>query len=447
MNRINKIVSALALLAASQMMASATLQLRLSDGTTTITVVDQGPGDFIPAVGWVGFIGPVGSVWVYDMSAGISKPLVGTPDVPQMDLNSISYSAPTMVPLTIQMTDTGFTGKGPGVAAIGGLTDGIVLARTYIDEKNVAFAKTKLVTTQGPFSGPTFSQDTPFSIAPKKAYSVTLQAILNHPVLSPDGDGPRTGFDLSWVVNPPTPNGGCRTTGGGRQQDSFPPVNFVTHGGQVGAPMGTETAFRPDSPCIRGNWEHVRHGANGSKGNFHAKSFDSLMCACLGCPEDPTSPITLGGLCNPDNRICGPEPRRAPANKITFSGVGDFSESGKRAVRSVLFRVDLEDRSEPGNRGAISNEAPYDRHRIRIWILTAAELTALNNPANRLLGFRKAISATYGVEQTDGAVLIDGTPVPNGTPVFGVRPPDIDDGGVMDHGNHQIHPALKPCLL
>ena len=48
--------------------------------------------------------------------------------------------------------------------------------------------------------------------------------------------------------------------------------------------------------------------------------------------------------------------------------------------------------------------------------------------------------------QSDGAVLLDGTAVPNGTQVFGVRPPDIDDGGVMDHGNHQIHPAIKPCL-
>src|SRR6185503_4513599 len=85
-------------------------------------------------------------------------------------------------------------------------------------------------------------------------------------------------------------------------------------------------------------------------------------------------------------------------------------------------------------------------HRIRIWILTPAELTLLNSPANRLLAFREAISAGHGVELQDGAVLLDGTAVPNGTQVFGVRPPDIDDGGVMDHGNHQIHPAIKPCL-
>jgi hypothetical protein len=184
----------------------------------------------------------------------------------------------------------------------------------------------------------------------------------------------------------------------------------------------------------------------GNKGNFHAKSFDSLMCACLGCPEDPFSPITIGDICNPGNRTCGPEPRKAPANKITFSGVGDYAlTKGNRETRSVLFRVDIEDRSEPGNKGARSNKAPFDRHRIRIWILTDAELAALNNPADGLIAFRMAISAGFGTPLKDGAILGNGNAVPNGTAVFGVRPPDIDDGGEMDHGNHQLHPSIKPC--
>ncbi len=439
---------ALAVLFASQLMTSATLQLRLSDGTTTITIVDGGPNDFIPAVGCVGFFGSVGAIWVNEITAGKTRPIVGTPEVPELDLNSVSFSSPSAVPLTIQMTDTGFKASGSGVVSVGGTTDGSFLARSYVDYKNNPFAKTILLSSQGPFTGPAFSGDTAISVTAKRSYSVTLQVILNHPVLGPNGDPPRTGFDMSWFVgNRPEPKGGCRTTGGGRQEVSFPPVSFVTHGGQVGAPVGLETAFAPDTPCIQGNWEHVRHNPNGTKGNFHAKSFDSLMCACLGCPEDPTSPVTLGDLCNPDNRICGPEPRRAPANKITFSGVGDYVQGpGRRGTRTVLFRVDLEDRSEPGNSGAQSNEVPFDRHRIRIWILTAAELDQLNNPADQLLAFREAISAGHGVELQDGAILLDGTAVPNGTAVFGVRPPDIDDGGVMEHGNHQIHPAIRPCL-
>jgi hypothetical protein len=246
--------------------------------------------------------------------------------------------------------------------------------------------------------------------------------------------------------------GACRVTGGGRQETSFPPVRYVTHGGQVGAPVGREgfdpgTYEREGSECIHGNWEHVRHEKGGSRGNFHAKIFDSLMCACLGCPEDPLAPVVIGGLCNPDSRTCGPEPRRSPANKICFSGLGDYTvTSGARERRAVLFRVDLEDRSEPGNSHAGGTKPPNDRHRIRIWILTETELARLRDPNDRLLDFRRAIACTPGsTAQKDGAVGPDGLPVPLGTAVFGVRAPDIDDGGEMDHGNHQIHPMIKDC--
>ncbi|MDB6033361.1 MAG: hypothetical protein JWM16_3699 [Verrucomicrobiales bacterium] len=248
------------------------------------------------------------------------------------------------------------------------------------------------------------------------------------------------------------PSAACRVTGGGRQESDKtfanpnnpalvgPQARYVTHGGQVGAPVGNETAFDPDSDCIHGNWTHVRHIQGGLRGNFHAKSFDSLMCACLSCPENPGSGVVINRICNPGDRTCGPEPRRAPANKICFSGVGNYAlTSGGRVPRSVLFRVDIEDRSEPGNNKKAS-EQPSDRYRIRIWVLSAAELARLNNSADRLLDFRRALACTPGSTATR-----DGADVPNGTAVFGVRAPDIDDGGEMDHGNHQIHPQIKEC--
>lgn len=236
--------------------------------------------------------------------------------------------------------------------------------------------------------------------------------------------------------------GACRVTGGGKQPDTltYPTVRYVTHGGQVGAPVGN-AGFDPDSPCIHGRWTHVRHIQGGLMGNFHATSFDSLMCACLGCPEDPTAAGVVGELCNPDNRICGPEPRPAPANKICFSGVGNYTlTSGRRTPRSVLFRVDIEDRSEPGGGHPGGAKPPPDRYRIRIWVLTAAELARLNDPLDRLLNFRQAISCTPGSTTTQ-----DGAPGALGSAVFGQRPPDIDDGGALDRGNHQIHPMIKPC--
>lgn len=260
-----------------------------------------------------------------------------------------------------------------------------------------------------------------------------------------------------------TPPGACRTTGGGKQptEDTCPEVRYVTHGGQVGASFGvagapdcaTDTGF--NNPCIRGEYQHVRHIKGGLRGVFHAagngneNDFDSLMCACLPCDhtdtpslfggchpadrcygsENPTSPGKKNALCNPDDRICGPEPRRAPANKICFSGVGNYTMSnGKKAPQSVVFRVDLEDRSEPGGAFPKGAKAPPDRYRMRMWFIAAgtADSAAV-----------KALRATVACKDATCEIIpatLDcvGGPTPA---------PDIDDGGDLDRGNRQIHPS------
>jgi len=148
------------------------------------------------------------------------------------------------------------------------------------------------------------------------------------------------------------------------------------------------------------------------------------------------------GECNAGDRLSGPEPRKASANKIVFTGVGDWADSsGPRGPRTVLFRVDIEDRGEPGGSHPNGSSPPPDRYRIRIWILSNSELDELNGGGSDsyLLGFRNAISACSGTNFRDGG------DVPNGTAVFGVRPPDVDDGGELQRGNHQIHPTIKSC--
>jgi hypothetical protein len=230
-----------------------------------------------------------------------------------------------------------------------------------------------------------------------------------------------------------------------------PSPRYVTHGGQVGAPFAVGLVCVTNTPCIRGEWQHVRHIKGGLRGVFHARSngrvheFDSLGCACLPCPEDAlvvespspgncttdSTPVSLDytnsvattqgkrhALCNDGDRICGPEPRHAPANKIAFSGLGDYALTrGKKAKQSVVFRVDIEDRSEPGGQHPGGATPPPDRYRIRIWFttgLTAEQITAL----------RCAVSVSDP--------LVESVPAPA---------PDIDDGGAMDRGNHQLHPT------
>jgi len=212
----------------------------------------------------------------------------------------------------------------------------------------------------------------------------------------------------------------------------------------------------------------------GLRGNFHARYYDTLDCACLAtnlnaaCQYDSGvfgEPTKKHQVCNPDDKVAGPEPRSSPANKIVFTGVGDWAcPNGRRAPRACLFRVDIEDRSEPGGSHPKGATPPADRYRIRIWVLTTAELAQLRNPSNGLLSFRNAISACHGVDFLDGgAVSSNGAlcdqnncsgdictgegatgtiTFPGGTPV---RRPNIDDGGELERGNHQIHPSIKNC--
>jgi len=286
----------------------------------------------------------------------------------------------------------------------------------------------------------------------------------------------------------------CRVTGGGRQDYNDPKADtlevcppdsrYVTHGGQVGAPYGNGTTNCVNQQpcnnilnqtlivdniignvCIHGRWTHVRHVKGGLEGNFHARFYDTLDCSCLAVDYNacglysPGDTTTIPGRCNPGDKIAGPEPRKAPANKIVFTGVGDWADpNGRRTPRSVLFRVDIEDRSEPGGYHPGGAKAPADRYRIRIWVLTPEECAELHGagPDAGLLHFRSAIAACYGIHLRDGveSQFFQNNCGTAGTMFFGgcgepagcsVRLPDIDDGGEMKNGNHQIHPTIKPC--
>jgi hypothetical protein len=224
------------------------------------------------------------------------------------------------------------------------------------------------------------------------------------------------------------------------------------------------------NPCIHGRWTHVRHVKGGLEGNFHARFFDTLDCACLDTNMNPATcqydqGTVVDGVCG--NRHIGPLPRKAPANKIVFTGVGDWAcPNGRREGRACLFRVDIEDRGEPGNAHALAADGKQgrvpDRYRIRIWVLDDAELAQLNSGSGAdpyLIHFRDCISACNGIDYRDGvcgpntcasgdscstgAAGSTGTiTFPGGCPV---RLPNIDDGGEMLHGNHQIHPQIKDC--
>jgi len=222
------------------------------------------------------------------------------------------------------------------------------------------------------------------------------------------GDGRTVQATASATCGVPEQRLGCRITAGGITPDGgvdetvFADLVKATFGGQVGAPCGCIGCF-DEFDNIQGSWQHTRHH---HKGNFHAMLYNSLICGCDGVMD--------GNLCNPGDRDLGPEPRKAPANLACFSGVGELAPNNGRRTVLVAFRVEVEDRGEPG---AGANAAPTDDvYRIRIWVPQADETV-------------EALA--------DDACCTHGEPVGSAA-----RSPDIDDGGSIVHGNIQIHPML-----
>ena len=245
-------------------------------------------------------------------------------------------------------------------------------------------------------------------------------------------------------------------------------VDHISHGGQLGAPFSQmDCGAVLNNPCIRGQWEHVRHyQGNGNPRdvvdmNFHTVTpkgvFDSLSCACLGCCDPVTGafiPPTVGPLihkfavCNPaDHKMCGPQPRPAPANALIFSGIGRITPeddiNGPRANRSewVIFRIYIEDRSEPGGGHPDPSfpTEPADIYCFQAWktgIKTSRkpDFTTISTAFRMALGqancdFLRALET--------GALPIGSLPSPT---VNGLTA-DIQDCGPLFDGNRQIHPA------
>jgi hypothetical protein len=278
----------------------------------------------------------------------------------------------------------------------------------------------------------------------------------------------------------------CRVTGGGQLIPGFVDqscievattifpftspngltIKKITHGGQLGAPFAEmDCGAILGNPCIRGQWSHTRHyeGTANPRDvfdmNFHSQTpkgtYDSLSCACLGCC-DPESgvfiPPTKGPLvhkfqlCNPDDhKVCGPQPRPAPANVIIWSGIGRITPTddvkGSRAAQAewVIYRIYIEDRSEPGGghpKGAVE---PADIYCFQAW-KTGIKTSKKPDFSNVSVAFRTALGEANCkfLEDLENGLLPIGTlpsPLVNGATA------DIQDCGPMHDGNHQIHPS------
>jgi hypothetical protein len=278
----------------------------------------------------------------------------------------------------------------------------------------------------------------------------------------------------------------CRVTGGGQLIPGFVDqscievattifpftspngltIKKITHGGQLGAPFSQmDCGTILGNPCIRGEWSHTRHYEGQANPrdvfdmNFHSQTpkgqYDSLSCACLGCCDPATGafiPPSLGPLvhkfqlCNPDDhKVCGPQPRPSPANAIIWSGIGKVTPvddvRGSRAAQAewVVFRVYIEDRSEPGGghpKGAVE---PADIYCFQAW-KTGIKVSKKPDFSTISAAFRTSLGAANCkfLEDLENGVFPIGT-LPS--PIVDGLTADIQDCGPMHDGNHQIHPS------
>ena len=160
--------------------AHATLTLQLSNGTTTVTISDGGAGDSSPLAGTVAFIGPIGN-YILNFSAAVTYPVLGTPSLPTLDLNSLNVTNGGGGNLTVAASQTGYTGVGNFVLGIGGTTTGTVSAQAYLSNANNLFGTSTLLGSLGPFSGLAFSGTTVGLASSATPYSLTTIASISHP--------------------------------------------------------------------------------------------------------------------------------------------------------------------------------------------------------------------------------------------------------------------------
>ena len=145
------------------------------------------------------FTGPVG-FFTTNTVTGLSKPTIGSPAAPQLDLNSVNVSSGSNRIIDLWLTDTGFTGVGQAVARIGGTTSGSVTYEAFWDPGNGEFATTNPIGSSMSFGpGPVaFSNTGSSNIVTGGVYSLTQHIRITH-----SGTARTTSFNAEILVPEP----------------------------------------------------------------------------------------------------------------------------------------------------------------------------------------------------------------------------------------------------
>ena len=135
--------------------ANATLMLEIDDAVSgPITFIDNVGPDLDSRLGVLAINTSIGE---FDLvfSLAQSKPFIGGPTVPIIDVTFAVISFNVGGTLTVSVTNTDFQGSGTnvGICEVGGTTGGTIDYACFFDGSNTAFAQTEQIAGVGPFSG------------------------------------------------------------------------------------------------------------------------------------------------------------------------------------------------------------------------------------------------------------------------------------------------------
>jgi hypothetical protein len=128
--------------------ATPTVEMIVTDGTNSVTILDGGVGDLDPDAGGITFVGSVGN-WTFNVDTGVSEPPgvdVAGPPFPHMDLNfqATHTSSASTLYILFGVTDFTISPLNAIDMNIGG-TSGVsntVTYDAYFDTGNVLFGRT-----------------------------------------------------------------------------------------------------------------------------------------------------------------------------------------------------------------------------------------------------------------------------------------------------------------
>lgn len=187
--------------------------IKIFDGSETLVITDE---DFIsepgtPADGAVGpgvvvFMGSLG-IWTFQLTSGVSTPVVGSQTEPIMELHDVSLSSKGSAgTLEIWFSETGFGPSGlVAESSIGGVADGKIKYETFkgttLFDDSVALSS--MTASAGPFGGLGYA-GVGDATGP---FSLTQKVTITH---KGGSDAKLTSFDARLAVSPgaSVPEGG-----------------------------------------------------------------------------------------------------------------------------------------------------------------------------------------------------------------------------------------------